>query len=437
MVFLVQALFGRGPLRSFQSGDYSLFWASSVFAIVSHMMFMLFRSWVVLEMTDSPELVALAATAGELPSLILSLPGGVIADRFSRKGILMAAEAVTILALLGFAVLIAFDSLEIWSLFVLTAITGIAFAIAIPSRMAVVPNLVSRDNMANGIALSSIMFSGGMFVGSLIGGLLFDGFGGAAAFAVAAGLSALSIAFLLPVDTRQGMRAGSRTMLTVWTDTVEGAVFVWRYKVILGLMTIAGAAIIFGSPYQTQLVVFARDVLHQGATAAGYLGAAAGAGSMAASIALATFNSPRAIRNFVVLGGIGFALALIAFSFSEILTLSLLFAFFAGFGFQSCLVASTARAQFIISDSMRGRVSAIRTTTWGAAPIGFTMIGRLAQELGAPMATAIMAAITLSLILLTLVIFRSLRSTAMADRLLGEKGAIEEPVPVTYTRDAT
>ena len=65
------------------------------------------------------------------------------------------------------------------------------------------------------------------------------------------------------------------------------------------------------------------------------------------------------------------------------------------------------------------------------------MIGRLAQEMGAPMATAIMAVIALSLILLTLVIFRSLRSTAMPDRLLGEKGAIEETVPVTYTRDAT
>ena len=193
----------------------------------------------------------------------------------------------------------------------------------------------------------------------------------------------------------------------------------------------------FGSPYQTQLVVFARDVLHQGATTAGDLGAAAGAGSMTASIALASFSSPRAIRNFVVVGGIGFPLALIAFSFSEILTLSLLFAFFAGFGFQSCLVATTARAQFIISDSMRGRVSAIRTTTWGAAPIGFTMIGRLAEEMGAPVATAIMAVITFVSILLSLVIFRSLRSTAMPDELMGDEetsGGTDLPV---HVRDAT
>lgn len=437
MVYFLQALFGRGPLRSFQSGDYSFFWASSVFAIVSHMMLMLFRAWVALELTDSPEIVALAATAGELPSLILSLPGGVLADRFSRKGILIISEVVTILALLGFVALLATDQMEVWSLFVLSAITGVAFAVAIPSRMAVVPNLVSRENMANGIALSSIMFSGGMFVGSLIGGRLFDEFGGAAAFGVAAGLSALSIAFILPVNTRQGMREGTKSMRSVWMDTVEGAVFVWRYKTILGLMTIAGAAIIFGSPYQTQLVVFARDVLHQGATTAGDLGAAAGAGSMTASIALASFSSPRAIRNFVVLGGIGFPLALITFSFSEILTLSLLFAFFAGFGFQSCLVATTARAQFIISDSMRGRVSAIRTTTWGAAPIGFTMIGRLAEEMGAPMATAIMAVISLVLILLSLVIFRSLRSTAMPDELMGDEetsGGSDLPV---HVRDAT
>ncbi len=433
MVFLLQSLFSRGPLRSFQTGDYTLFWLSSVAAIMSHMMLLLFRGWVVLELTDSPELVAAAATAGELPSLI-SLFGGVLADRFSRKWILIITEVVTILALLGFVVLLAIDQLELWSVFVLSVIAGIAFAIALPSRMAVVPNLVSRENMANGIALSSIMFSGGMLVGSFIGGRIFDELGGATAFGAAAALSILSIFFLLPVNTRQGTREGTKTLVTVWKDTVEGAAFLWRYKVILGLMTVAGACIIFGSPYQTQLVVFARDVLNQGATAAGDLGAAAGAGSMTGSIVLATFSSPRAIRNLIVMGGIGFALALIAFSFSEILTLSLLFAFFAGLGFQSCLVGTTARVQFLINDSMRGRLSAIRTTTWGASPIGFTMIGRLAEEWGAPTATAIMGAVTLSLVIVILLIFRSLRSTAVPDRLLGDKEEIGEEGMASYSR---
>ena len=397
------------------------------------MMLLLFRGWVVLEMTDSPEIVAAAATAGELPSLI-SLFGGVLADRFNRKWVLVLAEVVTILALLGFVVLLAIDQMELWSLFVLSVIAGIAFAVALPSRMAVVPNLVSRENMANGIALSSIMFSGGMLIGSFIGGRIFDGFGGAAAFGTAAGLSTLSIVFLLPVNTRQGVREGNKTLMAVWTDTVEGAAFVWRYKVILGLMTVAGAAIIFGSPYQTQLVVFARDVLDQGATVAGDLGAAAGAGSMTGSIVLATFSSPRAIRNLIVMGGIGFALALIAFSLSEILTLSLFFAYLAGFGFQSCLVATTARAQFLISDSMRGRLSAIRTTTWGASPIGFTMIGRLAEVWGAPVATAIMGAITLSLVIMILLIFRSLRSTSVPDRLLGDEEETGEAGMASYSR---
>ncbi len=403
---------------------------------MSHMMLLLFRGWVVLELTDSPELVAAAATAGELPSLI-SLFGGVLADRFSRKWILIITEVVTILALLGFVVLLAIDQLELWSVFVLSVIAGIAFAIALPSRMAVVPNLVSRENMANGIALSSIMFSGGMLVGSFIGGRIFDELGGAAAFGAAAALSILSIFFLLPVNTRQGTREGTKTLVTVWKDTVEGAAFVWRYKVILGLMTVAGACIIFGSPYQTQLVVFARDVLNQGATTAGNLGAAAGAGSMTGSIVLATFSSPRAIRNLIVMGGIGFALALIAFSFSEILTLSLLFAFLAGLGFQSCLVATTARAQLLITDSMRGRLSAIRTTTWGASPVGFTMIGRLAEEWGAPTATTIMGAVTLSLVIVILLIFRSLRSTSVPDRLLGDKDEIGEEGMASYSRGAS
>ena len=100
-------------------------------------------------------------------------------------------------------------------------------------------------------------------------------------------------------------------------------------------------------------------------------------------------------------------------------------------------MGTTARVQFLINDSMRGRLSAIRTTTWGASPIGFTMIGRLAEEWGAPTATAIMGAVTLSLVIVILLIFRSLRSTSVPDRLLGDKEEIGEEGMASYSRGAS
>ena len=437
MTYFLTTLFGSGPLRSFQSADYSLYWISSVLSIMSHMMLILFRGWVALELTNNTNIVTAAATAGELPSLILSLPGGVLADRLNRKVILIGAEIVTVVTLLVFVVLMATNQIEVWSLMVLTAIAGIAFALAIPSRMAIVPNLVSRANMANGIALSSIMFSGGMFLGNPIGGYVTDELGDAAGFLLAAVLSIVSILFLLPVNTRQDSHRGARSMMSVARDTVEGAVFVWRYKIIMGLMAIAAAAIVFGSPYQSILVVFSRDVLDSAATGAGILGSAAGAGSMMGSITIASFNTPRAIRNTILIGGIGFGLALLAFSLSPVLMLSAAVALMAGYGFQLCLVATTARAQMVISDSMRGRVAAVRTTTWGAALLGFTMIGWLAQQYGAPTATAIMAMITLAATLLIILLFPALRGTAMPERLLDmEMGDTEPELPVSV-RDAT
>jgi hypothetical protein len=407
------AIFARGPLRAFRSRDYSLYWTASVLSIMSHLMFFLFRGWLALDLTDSALWVTAVATAGEIPSFIFSMPGGVLADRISRKAILVAAESVTAVTLVVFAVLIEAGQMNVWYLLGLTAILGIVFALAIPARAAIVPNLVPREDIANGVALSSIMFSGGMLIGPAIAGGLIDAFGTPIAFSVAAAISIVSVIILIPVHTGQTIRAVETSLRSAWVDTVEGIAYILRYRVIFGLMAIAFVAIVLGSPYQAVLPVFARDILATGPFESGLrlgiLGAAGGAGSIIASLSVAAFNGPTLMRNFIIASPIAFAFFVIAFALSTSFWFSVTMAFGAGFSFQLVLVASTARVQILIADELRGRIAAARSMSWGAAPFGFLLLGAMAEQLGTPTATAIMGAATLAFSLLVILTIAALR----------------------------
>ncbi|MDP7619407.1 MAG: MFS transporter [Dehalococcoidia bacterium] len=403
------AILARGPLRAFGSRDYSLYWTASVLSIMSHLMFFLFRGWLALELTDSAFMVTAVATAGEIPSFIFSMPGGVLADRISRKAMLVAAESFTVVVLLVFALMIAADQMNIWYLLGLTTLLGIVFALAIPARAAIVPNLVPREDIINGVALSSIMFSGGMLIGPAIAGGLLDVFGAPVAFSVAAAISVVSVLVLIPVHTGQTIRTVERSIRSAWVDTVEGIAYMFRHQVIFGLMAIAFVAIVLGSPYQAVLPVFARDILDSGALGLGILGAAGGAGSIIASLSVAAFHGPALMRNFIITSPIAFAFFVIAFAMSTSFSFSAAMAFGAGFSFQLVLVASTARVQILIADELRGRIAAARSMSWGAAPLGFLLLGAMAEQLGTPIATAIMGAATLAFSLLVILTFTALR----------------------------
>ena len=421
--------FARGPLRAFRSRDYSLYWVASVLSIMSHMMLFIFRGWLALELTDSAFMVAAVATAGELPSLILSMPGGILADRISRRAILIGAEAVTVVILVVFALLLALDQITIWHVFVLTALAGAAFAIGIPARTAIVPNLVPREDIANGVALSSIMFSGGMLVGPATAGWLLASAGPSVGFLVAAAVSVVSVAFFLPVHTGQAMRTVDRSLKSLWTDTTGGLAYVRHHRLIFGLMMIAFIAIVFGSPYQAMLPVFARDILDSGELGLGILGATGGAGAIIGSMAVAWLNRPVAIRRFIIWGALGFGFFIVAFALSTMFWLSALMAIGAGFSFQVILVASTARVQIVAEDAMRGRVSAVRAMTWGAAPFGFMILGTMAEFLGTPTATAVMGGVTVGLSLLVIIGFSSLRRIGHDD----DDGDVETGVEAGQT----
>ena len=381
--------FARGPFRAFRSPDFSLYWIASVLAILSHFMLFIVRGWLALDLTDSPFAVAAVAASGEIPSLVFSIPGGILADRVSRKAVLIGGELVNAVTLLVIAVLVVTGQINIWNLAALSVVAGSAFAVAIPARQAIVPNIVEREYIANGVALSSTMFSGGAVLGPALAGwaLLVSGMSGA--FFIAALISAVSVLVFLPVRTYQITRGGAPQSLgDAWSDLVEGVRYIRGHETILGLLLLMLVVVMFGSPYEAVISVFARDILKAGVQGLWLVGATGGVGAIAASLLVAGFNGPRAMRDYVVYGSIGLGVFVTAFALSEVLVVSLVFAMAAGFMFQLVLTAHSALIQMVVDEDVRGRVTAVRSMVWGTAPIGIFLLGVMAEPFGTAYATA-------------------------------------------------
>ena len=385
----------RGPFRAFRSPDFSLYWTASILAILSHFMLFIVRGWLALDLTDSPFAVAAVAASGEVPSLVFSIPGGILADRMSRKAVLIGGELVNAVTLLAIAVLVATGQITIWYLVGLSVVAGSAFALAIPARQAIVPNIVERDYIANGVALSSTMFSGGAVLGPALAGwaLLVSGMSGA--FFIAAFISAVSVVIFLPVRTYQtGLGGAPRRASDAWNDLVEGAHYIRGHGTILGLLVLMVVVVIFGSPYEAVISVFARDILEAGVRGLWLIGATGGVGAIAASLLVASLNTQRLLRDYVIFGAVGLGVFVTAFALSEVLVVSLVFALAAGFTFQLVLTANSAIIQMVVDEEVRGRVTAVRSMVWGTAPVGIFLLGAMAESFGTAYATAVVGAAT-------------------------------------------
>lgn len=373
-------------LRAFRSREFTFFWAASLLSVVAFFMLMIARGWLVLELTDSPFMVTAVAGVSQLPSLFLSAVGGVLADRFNRKTLILATEAINGAALLALAALVVTDAIEVWHVFLLGLLNGSAFALGFPARAAIVPNLVKREDMANAVSLSSTMFSGAALVGPALAGYLLAQFGMATAFLVPALVlvPALGLFALLRLpsqreEARQGPVLGSLG---------EGLAYMRGQAVVLGLMAIALVAILFVTPYQTLLPVFARDILHAGEVGLGLLSAAGGLGAIAGSLAVAAWGREHHLRAFLTLSALSQGVLIVFFGLSPFFLASLVLAALMGFLFQVFMTSNLVWFQMLVPDHLRGRVLSVRFVLFGISPLGVFAAGAAAEAWGTPLATA-------------------------------------------------
>jgi len=383
---------GRGVgemFRALRHRNFLLFWSGAFLSNTGTWMQAVAQGWLVLSMTNSPFWLGFDGFMSTAPGLLLTLAGGVFADLMDRRKLLIYTQIVAGLAALTLGILVATHVVQVWMILGLSFITGCCLAMAGPSYMALVYDLVGREDLANAVALNSTQFQLARVLGPVFAGVGFKLFGLAGCFfANAVSFVAVVVGLKMVRFERPGKEDGfpSRSMKDKGAfiqDLAEGFRYVGGRPRVSILLMISAVTSLFGAPYISMTPVFARDVFHLGATGLALLMGMAGAGALFGALFLAYLGDfPR--KGWFVLGGdFAFAVCLICFSLSTNIVVSLVFLFLLGFGIVCSVAVSNMLLQKLVSNEMRGRVMSMFMMSFiGAMPIGNLIAGAASHRFG-------------------------------------------------------
>ncbi len=300
------------------------------------------------------------------------------------------------LANLVVAVLISTGLIQFWHLLVVALATGITFALTMPARQAIVPELVPRGTLMNAIALSSGVMNVTRVVGPALAGALIAGIGTQGAYYAAVGCTIVAVAFLalLPRTSPTGERGGA----SVVRDITQGLRYIRGHAIILSLLGMAVVIALFGMPFQTLMPVFA-EILEVEALGYGFLMAMTGVGAVVGSLVIASLGDFKR-KGLLMLGfGIAFGVTLVIFANAGSLYLALFVLTLVGASSTGFMAINTTLIQMNISNEVRGRVMSVYMMTFGLMPLGTLPTGAIAEAMGAPFAVTLAGALLTGFIL--------------------------------------
>ncbi len=370
--------------RALRSRNYRLFFSGQSISVIGTWMTRIATSWLVYRLTNSPLLLGLSGFAGQIPSLLLAPVAGVLVDRWDRHRTLVVTQALSMVQSFLLAWLALARIITVWEIIALLLFQGLINAFDMPARQSFIVRMVDdRADLPNAIALNSSMVNGARLIGPAMAGVLIAGVGEGYCFLID-GISYIAVIFSL-LMMRVAPEPAKKTSRRVVEELHEG----WRYvtgsvairSILLNLALVS----LFGMPYATLMPIFASRVLHGGANTLGFLMAAAGVGALVGALHLATRKSVVGLGRRIVFNTALFGAALIGFSFSRSLPVSLVLLMFAGAGMMQQMAASNTVLQTIVDDSRRGRVMAFYAMAFlGMTPFGSLLAGMLANRIGAP-----------------------------------------------------
>ncbi len=373
-------------------------------------MWSLLAGWLALVLTDSPFFVGLTGFLNGIPMLFVSLPAGVLIDRFDRRLVLLVAQVVVTSVTVLLVVLLWMRQLQPWQLLALSFMSGAGMAFVFATRSALVANLVGREALANAVALTSTAQNAPRIVGPAMAGPLVGAVGLTGAFAVCALFQLLSVVITARLPRVVPVAQGR----SFWASFVEGVATVWRREQLLALMALAALPTLLIFPYMNFLPVFARDELGLGATGLGIMMALNGLGAVVGSVVVAARRQLGESPRMLVVSVLAFALIVLAFAHASVAWLAGLFLLLAGVAGAVYMAATNTLLQLAVDDSIRGRVLSVYLLTWGLLPVGTLPAGAIADAWGAPAAVTILTSIALVAIVVVAMRFPVLRHPHLA-----------------------
>ncbi len=372
-------------LRALRYRNYRLFFAGQLISLVGTWMQMIAQSWLVYRLTGSSLMLGSVGFSSQIPVFLLAFVGGTVADRYNRHRVIITTQTTSMILALILAVLTLSNAIQVWHIFVLSALLGIVNAFDMPARQAFVVELVDKkDDLMNAIALNSSIFNGARVLGPSIAGLLVAGIGeGWCFFANGISFIAVIVGLCLMKLTPRDQTASRASALS---NVLEGFRYVRGSRPIRALLLLLGLVSIVAMPYSILMPIFADRILHGGARGLGILMGSTGLGALAGSISIAARPSTRGLAKLIGYSSAGFGVSLALFSLSRYFWLSALFLLPSGFSLMVLMASTNTLMQTMVPDQLRGRVMAMHVTMFmGMAPFGSLLAGAVAAKAGAPL----------------------------------------------------
>lgn len=393
----------------FRYREYRLFWIGAAFSNLGVWALMAGRLWLMHDLTESPIMLGLLTLAGSGPILVLSMWGGVLADRVNRLKLVTFTRAMFAAMAILTGVLVATDVVQPWHLIAISLATGVLFSFDIPSRQAILPNLVDKSDLLKAIVLYSMIFGSAAVIGPSLFAPMVNLLGMEGLFFYVGGAYVFTVLTLLMMKPIPSSRAGQKSKL--WEDLLAGLAYIRGNRAVMGLIGIGLVTGIFGSAYSTLMPVFADNVLEGGVENYSLLLLASGAGGLVGTMGLGIFGNLKNSVALQLLTGVGFGLALAIFSRITWLPASIVAVSVVGASSSAFGTINNTLLQSIVADEYRGRVMSIHQMGWGASAVGGLLMGFLAQTVSAPFALTLSGLVTaVATAALTLYAARGIRS---------------------------
>lgn len=373
----------RDTFAALKHRNFQLFFVGQLVSLTGSWMQNTAQGWLVYQLTGSKVLLGTVAAVGSMPMLLLSVWGGSVADRHSKRTVVFYTQTGMMLLAFAFAALVGSGRIQPWHILVLAALGGVAMAFDMPARQAFMVEMTSRDDLMNAVSLNSSIVNGARVVGPAVAGFLMAHVGmtwcfllnGLSFIAVIVGLWMMRLPTFVPP---KAPASAGRHMF-------DGFVYVAGNRRVRILLLLFGVVGIFGWSYSVLLPAYATDILHLEERGYGALLSANGFGALLGALTVATYGS-RVRPRVMIFGGLWpFSVMLILLAVVRWFPLVLACMAVGGWGMLLYFATTNTLIQTSVSDEMRGRVMGIWALVFGGMmPLGGLESGLLSQAVGVP-----------------------------------------------------
>ena len=388
------ALFGGDTFTSLALPQYRYLLAGTALSQIASWMEEVARGWLVLQLTGSPFQLGLLGFIRGFSQLLVSPFAGVLADRLDRRRLAAVTQMVPAVDALIIAILVGSGQIAMWQLYPLVAISGVTGAVNVPTRQVLVYDVAGGENIANAIALNSVVANIARIIAPAVGGVIIGAVGISASYyaQVVFFLLATGATFMLrPITRAEPVRA------PLWRSLREGVSYVRHDPTMARLVLLNVIPNMLIYPYVALIPVFARDVLNTGSAGYGILLTGVGFGSIPGGLFVAGMSGSRRKGLTMALAACVYMSMVFLFTLSTVFALSFAILVVAGIGWSMMVTLNQTLLQLNVEDAFRGRVLSLYTMAGGFTPFGSLAMGAAASHFGVQTAVAAFAVVALGL----------------------------------------